>query len=531
MSKYIIGNDRNQFELFCIEERIGRDNEVRLIDLFVDSLPLSEYGFVDHKENPTSTKFRTSLGGRPAYHPSVLLKLFIYGYMNRVRSSRELEKECKRNLEVMWLMRGLAPDHNTISNFRKDNPKAIKKVFRATVELAKNFELIGGKLLAGDGTKLRAQNSKKNNYNQAKIDRHLSYIETKLEEYNAILASEDSDIEEKQKAQEKIAQHLKQRQKYHDLENQLKESEEVQISTSDPESRQLIIRNIITEIAYNVQSTVDAKYNIPINYEVTNENDSKAMGNIIEQAVEILGNNTFTALFDKGYYSGSEFEVVDKLGVEVLVAIPDLPTSSMAPDPAYNVSEFAYNEKDDTYTCPAGNTLSSNGKWYGKSRNHKGRKNQAPIMMKQYKTTACKTCPVYDLCTRAKNKRGRLIERSSYAHLIEKNKKRMKEYAETYRKRQSIVEHPFGTIKRQWGYDYIMTKQTKQRASADVGYIFTAYNLRRIFNVLSHDELKKFLKGLIFDFLTYLSNFKVTYAFIIFQAKNLNHEKNLKHIA
>lgn len=127
MSKYIIGNDRNQFELFCIEERIGRDNEVRLIDLFVDSLPLSEYGFVDHKENPTSTKFRTSLGGRPAYHPSVLLKLFIYGYMNRVRSSRELEKECKRNLEVMWLMRGLAPDHNTISNFRKDNPKAIKK--------------------------------------------------------------------------------------------------------------------------------------------------------------------------------------------------------------------------------------------------------------------------------------------------------------------------------------------------------------------------------------------------------------------
>src|SRR5690554_7808912 len=159
----------------------------------------------------------------------------------------------------MWLMRGLAPDHNTISNFRKDNPDAIKKVFRATVNLAKNFELIGGKLLAGDGSVFRAQNSKKNNYNQKKIDRHLAYIEAKLDEYNQILANEDGDKEEKQKAQEKINQHLKHQEKYQELEKQLEESGEVQISTSDPESRQLIVRNMITEVAYNLQSTVDAR--------------------------------------------------------------------------------------------------------------------------------------------------------------------------------------------------------------------------------------------------------------------------------
>lgn len=188
--KYIVGKSRNQIEFYSLEELIEQDNEVRLIDLFVDSLPLSEYGFEESKQNEK--------GGRSAYHPSDLLKLYIYGYQNRIRSSRQLEKECIRNIEVKWLMHNLVPDHNTISNFRRDNPDAIKKEFRATVELAKHFDLIGGKLLAGDGTILRAQNSKKKNYNQAKIDRHLAYIEAKLNEYNAILSDEDGDKTEKE---------------------------------------------------------------------------------------------------------------------------------------------------------------------------------------------------------------------------------------------------------------------------------------------------------------------------------------------
>ena len=191
--KFITGKDRNQIEMFSLDQAIDQDNEIRLIDLFVGSLTLSDFGFkMDFIEN-----------GRPAYHPSDLLRLFLYGYLNRVRSSRQLEKECKRNLEGMWLMRGLVPDHNTIANFRKDNPKAIQKVFRATVQLAKHFDLIGGKLIAGDSTKMRAQNSKKNNFNQKKIERHIAYIDSKLEEYSGILESEDGD-ENKKKAQSEL---------------------------------------------------------------------------------------------------------------------------------------------------------------------------------------------------------------------------------------------------------------------------------------------------------------------------------------
>ncbi len=240
-----------------MDASIDQDNEVRLIDLFVDSLQLGDFGFkVDFDEN-----------GRPAYRPSDLLKLYIYGYLNRIRSSRSLERECKRNIEVIWLVKGLHPDHNTISNFRRDNPKAIKKVFRQTVKLAKHFNLIGGKLLAGDSTKLRAQNSKKNNYNQKKIDRHLAYIENKLDKYEKAIAENDGDKEEIKK---KIEKQENRKQNYKKIEKQLKESGQPQISTSDPDSRHMITRNNITEVAYNAQTTVDDKYNLPIDYNATN---------------------------------------------------------------------------------------------------------------------------------------------------------------------------------------------------------------------------------------------------------------------
>ena len=520
--KYIKGKNRNQIEFYCLEELIDQDNEVRLIDLFVNSLPLSEYGFEESKQNEQ--------GGRPAYHASDLLKLFIYGYLNRTRSSRGLEKECIRNIEVKWLMHDLVPDHNTISNFRRDNSKAIKKVFRATVELAKHFDLIGGKLLAGDGTKLRSQNSKKNNYNKKKIDRHLAYIDTKLEEYNVILAQEDGDAKLNEKAQKKIEEHLLHKQKYQDLEKQLEESGEVQISTSDPDSRQLIIRNYITEVAYNVQSTVDAKHNLAIDFDVTNENDSKAMGKMLENAVEVLGSNEFTALFDKGYHTGSEFEKANKLEVEVLVAVPDVPSSSMAPDPDYNVSEFKYNKENNTYTCPQGETLVSNGKWYQKSRNHEGRKKQESISIRQYKTPACKTCAVYDRCTRTPKNRGRVIERTAYAHLLEENKQRTKEKYEIYKQRKAIVEHPFVIIKRQWDFSYILTKRGKERAAADVGFIFSAFNLRRIFNILDRNLLKVFLKTHALFFIAIQSRFKLfraNFTLIFYPISQKIHIRNI----
>lgn len=254
--KFIQGNNRDQIYLFpvSLEERIEADNLVRAVDVFVESLPFKEIGFkVDFVEN-----------GRPAYHPKDLLRLFIYGYLNKTRSSRDLEKECKRNIEVMWLLKGLQPDHNTISNFRRDNPKAIKKVFRCTVAIAKNHDLIGGVLIAGDSTKYRAQNSKKNNYNEKKIERHTDYITKKLDEYLEAMAAADGD--KRVGLEKEYDKQLERLEKYEEIEQQLNETGESQVSTSDPESRQMIIRNNITEVAYNVQNTTDAKHCLILDY-------------------------------------------------------------------------------------------------------------------------------------------------------------------------------------------------------------------------------------------------------------------------
>ncbi|MEI6490091.1 MAG: IS1182 family transposase [Bacteroidota bacterium] len=479
--KFIQGTNRHQTHLFpvSLEESIDIDNEVRVIDLFVESLSLKAFGFdMDFIEN-----------GRPAYHPSDLLKLYIYGYLNKIRSSRDLEKESKRNIEVMWLLKGLQPDHNTISNFRMDNPKSIKKVFRATVQIAKHFDLIGGKLIAGDSTKLRAQNSKKNNYNQGKIDRHLAYIENKLEEYNNAL--QQAEGENKKSIEASIEKHLGRKEQYHKLEQQIKETGEAQVSTSDTESRQMITRNNITEVAYNVQTTNDSKYNLPIDYKVTNNNDSKALGNMVRRAKSILHTTDFTALFDKGYHTGSEMKIAQELGIEAIVAIPEI--SSSAPDPEYNGSNFIYNKEEDTYTCPEHQTLTSNGNYYGKD----GGMYRTKIRVKHYKTKACKNCPVLNRCTKNTRGRGRVIERSEYAQYIEQNRINVENNKHAYKRRQAIVEHPYGTIKRQWGFDYILTKQGKSRASADVGFMFIAYNLRRMMNILGHEVFKKYLSMLV----------------------------------
>ena len=483
--KFIQGQNRTQINLFpvSLDHSIDPDNEVRIIDLFVDSLSIKDYGFrTDFIEN-----------GRPAYHPADLLKLFIYGYLNKVRSSRDLEKECHRNIEVMWLLNCLCPDHNTISNFRRDNPKAIKKVFRATVQIARHFDLIGGKLIAGDSTKLRAQNSKKNNFNQAKIDRHLAYIDNKLEEYTRALAQNDGDNQHI--IHEEIKKQQERKEQYKDLERQLRESGEKQISVTDPESRQIIVRNNIAEVAYNVQTTVDAKNNIPIDYKVTNENDSKAMGNMVQRAKSILSTNDFTVLYDKGFHTGSELKTAHELGVETIVAVPGVPSTSQAPDHGYNYEHFRYDKEADTYTCPQGHILTTNGSWY-KQLSSSG----SVSWFKQYKTKACRKCPARSKCTRSKKER--LIQRSEYAEYYERNLKNTHEKEHLYKRRQAIVEHPYGTIKRQWGFSYILTKKGISRAGSDVGFMFIAYNLRRIISILGENRLMEYLRILVPLFLT-----------------------------
>ncbi len=475
---YIKGFDRKQTVLIpqTIDQLIDINNPVRFIDSFVNSLDLISFGFKDTRNNKN---------GRPPYHPADLLKMYIYGYLNKIRSSRALEKESKRNIELIWLIKGLTPDHNTISNFRKDNPKAIKKVFRATVTIAKNLNLIGGILLAGDGTKLRAQNSKKNNYNQKKIDRHLAYIENKLAEYCAAL--ENADQNNKKVIETKIAKQNRHKKEYQAIEKQLKKSGEKQISTSDPQARQLVVRGVITEVCYNIQSTVDAKNKLPIDYQVTNQNDKKALVGMTEKAIDIIGNSTFNFVLDKGYYTAEQIHKAQKTGITTHVCIPN--PAANAPDKAYNVSEVKYHKELDYYTCPAGQILKSNGNWY----------NKRVYRVKQYKTKNCENCSVKNLCTKAKYQK--IIERHEFSEALEINKSNIAKNPEIYAQRQALVEHPFGTMKRQWGFDYIMTKKSIKRASSDVGFIFIAYNLKRIMNIIGIEKLMKIMTSLTVHFI------------------------------
>jgi hypothetical protein len=260
----------------------------------------------------------------------------------------------------------------------------------------------------------------------------------------------------------------------------------------------MITRNNITEVAYNVQTTVDDKHCLTLDYKVTNENDTKAMGTMLRRAQTILEKKEFTALYDKGYHTGSELKRGTELGVELMVAIPAV--GSFAPDAAYNFEKFSYNSSDDTYTCPQGYILHTNGNWYQKS------KQRYIYYVKHYKTAACSTCPALAQCT--KNKKGRLLERSEYQSYIEQNKQNIESNTETYKKRQAIIEHTYGIIKRQWGYYFISTKKGIKHASADVGLMFTALNLRRLMNIIDKNAFKKFLEELALLFLVKIALIK-----------------------
>ena len=307
-----------------------------------------------------------------------------------------------------------------------------------------------------------------------------------------MLATADGD--QKAEIENEINKQNQRKQAYKAIEKQISETGQAQVSTSDPESRQMITRNNITEVAYNIQTTVDANHYLPIDYKVTNNNDSKAMGEMLRREKSILRTNDFTALYNKGYHTGSEMKIAHELDITALVAVPDV--ASNAPDSQYNIANFTYNEQANTYTCPEWNILSTNGSWYAKSRG----KYRTNIKVQQYKTSACKNCSKLSLCTKNIRGNGRVLERSEFAKYIENNKINIENNKDLYKKRQSIVEHHYGTIKRQWGFSYILTKKGKDRASSDVGFMFIAYNLRRLMNILDTEMLKKYLRILVLRF-------------------------------
>ena len=353
----IKGQDRHQMAFFCLEDRIDADNPVRFVEAFVERIELDKLGFI---MRPPKTE------GRPAYHPKLMLKIYLYGYLNNLRSSRKLERECGRNTELQWLTGNLQPNYHSIADFRKDNPDALRSLFKLYVLFLKEAELTGGETVAIDGTKVRAHNSKKNNYSQRKIERHLAYIEEKMTEYLVQLDDNDNkeDEDKAENIQQKIARLKENKLRYESLEKALERSGDTQISTTDGDARALLVQGQVVEISYNVQASVDAKHKLVIATRTINRNDRNALSEMALESKANLEAESMTVLLDKGYHNGREISKCTDEGITTLVAPAQLVNSNAkGTTPEYMVDKFEYDEDTDSYKCPQGEQLMTKGSW------------------------------------------------------------------------------------------------------------------------------------------------------------------------
>ena len=475
---YIKGEDRNQIILFpeSIDEYVSDNNSIRIIDEYIKQLNLKSLHF---------KRAATPLMGRPPYHPKDMLKLYLYGYLNRIRSSRRLEQEAIRNLEVIWLIRKLKPDFKTIADFRKDNKKALKKVFRDFTKLCDEWELFGKELIAIDGSKFRACNSKKNNYNTKKLERHLKHLDEKIEGYLQELDDHDQ-IEssnhqpEAKEITERIQQLKDRKEKYQQYQRKLKQSGENEISTTDPDSR-LMTNNNRVEVSYNVQTTVDAKHKLIADFKVTcKPNDLGQLAPMALRAKRLFGNKTFEVLADKGYYKAQDLQKCTEKGITLYVAKQT--HANTTKDQAFYSDQFKYNKTKNAYLCPAGKEL----------HYYRIRKKDGKIIGYEYRNDdVCKDCKFKARCTRAQ--KGRSIFRHVKQDLLDRIDTQTKKNFKKYKLRQMIVEHPFGTIKRGWGAYYFLTKR-KVSVSAEISLSFLAYNLKRVINILGTEEILRRLR-------------------------------------
>ncbi|MBP7437055.1 MAG: IS1182 family transposase [Bacteroidia bacterium] len=484
--KYLTGFDRRQATLFptCIDDLIPEDAEVRVIDLFVDALPLKDLGFLE--KAPVEE-------GRPMYHPADLFKLYVYGYLNRIRTSRLLARECQRNIELLWLLKGLQPCFRTIAGFRSENPQLFRNAFTHFVRQLNRKGLTGKTLVALDSSKFRAVNSKKNNFNQKKIDRQLEYIDTKIQSYIEELNAGDLDEAQQEAVGEKLKKQKAQRRKYKRIEKQLAATGQDQVSTTDPDARSMILHGSVIEVAYNVQTVADSANKLVLEYEVTNQNDRKALLPMAQKTKSICDTEAVAVLADKGYHNGEQLAACQREDIYTYVAYQEVPRSNPVPTPEFYGERFRYNPKKDQYVCPQGHILKTTGQWYNKKYE------KSVTRVKHYKTTACNNCEVRHLCTR--NPNGRVIERSVHAEAVERNNRRVRENSSVYTLRQQIIEHIFGTIKRQWGYDHILLKGLRKN-EGEFGLIYLIYNFRRVINILGLPKLKKWLRKLLFSIFT-----------------------------
>lgn len=471
---YIRGADRNQITLFpeSIDDYIAENNPVRIIELYAEKLDIKALGF-KYAECPAH--------GRPPYNPKDLIKLYLYGYLNRIRSSRRLEHEAARNIEVIWLLKKLKPDFKTIADFRKDNKKAIKNVFRDFNRVCDAWSLFGKELVAIDGSKFRASNSKKNNYSNKKLDRHLKYINEKIDKYMEQLdegdVAEAGDKKLNVEEIQKILKDLEDRKiKYEEYQKEIQETGQNEISTTDPDARLMTGSNNSIDVSYNVQTAVDSKHKLIADYKVTqNPNDIGELDNMALRTKKLFNGKEFDVVADKGYYKAEDLKKCVENGITPYVAKQTY--SNGTGDKDFYSDKFIYDKEKKVYICPAGKELH-----YSKKRTHKGK--IAGFEYKNY--AACKDCEFKERCT--KSKKGRSIFRHVDQDFLDTIDLQTETNKDKYQMRQMIVEHPFGTIKRGLDSYYFLTRG-KFSVSTEISLSCLAYNLKRVISILGVEEI------------------------------------------
>jgi transposase len=468
MKRFVEGVARGQSTLFPdrLDDWVGDDNAVRVVDAFVDALDLGGLGF--DRVAPSAT-------GRPAYHPAVLLKLYIYGYLNRVQSSRRLEREAGRNVEVMWLCGRLAPDHKTIADFRKDNGQAIRQVCAQFVAVCRRLDLLAEASVAIDGSKFKAVNARDRNFTAAKMARRLAQIADSVERYLHQLDSADRQepslarTTKTVRLKDKIAKLKEEMERLGKLEVQMLAASDRQISLSDPDARSMATSGRGSGVVgYNVQSAVDSRHHLIVAHEVTNEGSDRAqLSTIAKQTKAALGADALDVVADRGYFSGEEILACEEAGITVTLPKPQ--TSANRAKGRFVKADFRYLAADDVYLCPAGERLV-----YRYTNQENG------LTLRRYWTSVCQSCALKDRCTSGKERR---ITRWEHEDVLEAVERRLDEHPEAMRRRRQTVEHPFGTIKSWMGATHFQMK-TLKRVATEMALHVLAYNLKRVINII-----------------------------------------------
>ncbi len=468
MKRFIEGEDRSQSTLFPerLDDYVGEDNPVRVVDVFVEELDLGGLGF--ERVAPKAT-------GRPSYHPSILLKLYIYGYLNRVQSSRRLERECGRNVEVMWLMGRLIPDHKTIADFRKDNGAAIRKVCAQFVSLCRQLGLFAEASVAIDGSKFKAVNARGRNFTRAKIRRRMEQIEESVDRYLHQLDSADRQEPSLARAtrtgrlQDKIAALKEEMRHLEQFEPHLLATPGQQISLTDPDARSMAMSGKGKGVVgYNVQSAVDTKHHLIVTHDVTNEGFDRAqLSTMSLKTKTVLNTDKLNVVADRGYFSSLEILACDRDGITVTLPKPQ--TSNNKARGLFAKQDFRYVVDEDVYICPAGERLTKHSKSVERG-----------LLLYRYWTTSCQTCAIKDQCTSGKERR---VTRWEHEQVLDAVQQRLDEQPEKMELRRATVEHPFGTIKYWMGYTHFQMK-TLKRVGTEMALHVLAYNIKRVINIM-----------------------------------------------